>query len=65
MRKDRQLVAKAVLEGQLSADHLTMKEIREIEFQVNNLIMEKHMETLQLAGKTVFWDIDGTTGELN
>jgi len=65
MRKDRQLVAKAVLEGQLSADHLTMKEIREIEFRVNNLIMEKHMEALQLAGKTVFWDIDGTTGELN
>lgn len=65
MRKDRQLVAKAVLEGQLSADHLTMKEIREIEFQVNNLIMEKQMEALQLAGKTVFWDIDGTTGELN
>jgi len=65
MRKDRILVVKAVLEGQLSADYLTEKELKEVEYRVHNLIMEKQMEELQAAGKTVFWDIGGTTGEIN
>ena len=65
MKRNRVMIVQAVLEGKLSADHLTHKEIEEIRITVENMVMEKTMEELQAAGKTVFWDIDGTTGDIN
>lgn len=62
MRKNRRMVVQAVLDGQISASELTLKEIEEIRVAVETAIMEKKMAQLQLDGKCVFWD---TEGELN
>ena len=44
MSPDRQMVATAVLEGKLGAEHLTWEEVNEIEVTVYELIMEKSLD---------------------
>ena len=44
MNPFRQMVAQAVLEGQISEQHLTLKEIEELEQQALEAAMEKEME---------------------
>ena len=65
MKRNRVMIVQAVLEGILDECHLTHKEIEEIRITVENMVMEKTMEELQAAGKTVFWDIDGQPGDIN
>lgn len=54
MTEERALVAQAVLEGKLSADHLTMDELDEIQWRVADLVFERELEKAQAAGKAVF-----------
>ena len=61
MNEDRILVAQAVFEGKLSADHLTMAEIDEIQCRVIELVMEKELEKALAAGKAVFEGVEGDT----
>ena len=55
----REMVIRAVLDGQLSADYLTLDEVREVEELAFDLAMEKQLEEAMLAGKAVFWGLDG------
>ena len=55
----REMVIRAVLDGQLSADYLTIDEVREVEELAFDLAMEKQLEEAMLAGKAVFWGLDG------
>ena len=55
----REMVIRAVLDGQLSADYLTLDEVREVEELAFDLAMEKQLEEALLAGKAVFWGLDG------
>ena len=55
----REMVIQAVLAGDLSADYLTLEEVKEVEELVFDLVMEKQLEEALLAGKAVFWGLDG------
>jgi len=44
MTEERQLVMAAVLEGKLSAEHVTMEELSELEELVWGLIAEQQLE---------------------
>ena len=55
----REMVIQAVLAGDLSADYLTLEEVKEVEELVFDLAMEKQLEDALLAGKAVFWGLDG------
>jgi hypothetical protein len=55
----REMVIRAVLDGQLSADYLTLDEVQEVEELAFDLAMEKQLEEAMLAGKAVFWGLDG------
>ena len=55
----REMVIQAVLAGDLSADYLTLQEVKEVEELVFDLAMEKQLEEALLAGKAVFWGLDG------
>lgn len=55
----REMVIQAVLEGKLSADYLTLSEVQEVEECAFDLAMEKQLEEALLAGKAVFWGLDG------
>ena len=55
----REMVIQAVLAGDLSADYLTLSEVKEVEELVFDLAMEKQLEEAMLAGKAVFWGLDG------
>ena len=55
----REMVIQAVLAGDLSADYLTLSEVKEVEELVFDLAMEKQLEEALLAGKAVFWGLDG------
>ena len=55
----REMVIQAVLAGDLSADYLTLQEVKEVEELVFDLAMEKQLEDALLAGKAVFWGLDG------
>lgn len=55
----REMVIQAVLAGDLSADYLTLEEVKEVEELVFDLAMEKQLEEALLAGKAVFWGLDG------
>ena len=55
----REMVIQAVLAGDLSADYLTLQEVKEVEELVFDLAMEKQLEEAMLAGKAVFWGLDG------
>ena len=55
----REMVIQAVLAGDLSADYLTLDEVKEVEELVFDLAVEKQLEEAMLAGKAVFWGLDG------
>ena len=55
----REMVIQAVLAGDLSADYLTLQEVKEVEELAFDLAMEKQLEEALLAGKAVFWGLDG------
>ena len=55
----REMVIQAVLAGDLSADYLTLSEVKEVEELVFDLAMEKQLEEALIAGKAVFWGLDG------
>lgn len=55
----REMVIQAVLEGQLSADYLTIDEVQEVEMLAFDAAMEQQLEEALLAGKAVFWGLDG------
>ena len=55
----REMVIQAVLEGQLSADYLTMDEVQEVEILAFDAAMEQQLEEALLAGKAVFWGLGG------
>lgn len=57
--ESREMVIQAVLAGDLSADYLTLQEVKEVEELVFDLAMEKQLEEALLAGKAVFWGLDG------
>lgn len=57
--EDREMVIRAVIDGELSSDYLTMQEVKEVEELVFELAMEKQLEEAMLAGKAVFWGLDG------
>ena len=56
MKRNREMIVHAVLEGKLGAEHLTKKELDEIQETVVNAAMEKLMEQLLAQGKWVMWD---------
>ena len=55
----REMVIQAVLAGNLSSDYLTLSEVKEVEELVFDLAMEKQLEDALIAGKAVFWGLDG------
>jgi hypothetical protein len=63
MNEERQAVVKAVLDGVMSADALTMDELVYIENLVNELIGEKILQKSLDEGKIVFIGVEN--GVLN
>ena len=61
MNPFRQMVAQAVLEGQISEQQLTQKEIEELEQQALEAAMEKEMDAAVERGCSVFDGIEGET----
>lgn len=57
--EEREMVIQAVLAGDLSADYLTLSEVKEVEELVFDLAVEKQLEEALVAGKAVFWGLDG------
>jgi uncharacterized protein Smg (DUF494 family) len=55
----REMVVQAVLAGELDADYLTLDEVKEVELLAFDLAMERQLEDAILAGKAVFWGLDG------
>jgi hypothetical protein len=57
MKKDRQLIAQAVLEGKLSANHLTQAEAEELRVNAELAIMQKLIDDRQIHGDAwTLWD---------
>jgi hypothetical protein len=63
MKKDRQEIVIAVLNGSLSPDYITIDELNEIESRVHAIIMDREIEKAFAQGKNVFNGIDN--GVLN
>ena len=59
MTEERQMVAMAVLNGDLGAEYLTEKEVDEIQQRVMDLVMEKELLNAQARGKSVFLGLSG------
>ena len=55
----REMVIRAVLDGELSSDYLTLSEVKEVEELAFDLAMEKRLEQAMEEGKAVFWGLDG------
>jgi uncharacterized protein Smg (DUF494 family) len=55
----REMIVQAVLAGELNVDYLTMEEVQAVELLVFDAAMEKELELALLAGKAVFWGLDG------
>ncbi len=59
MTPERQMIAWAVLQGELSEDHLTLDEVEEIQLRVQEAVMDRKMVDLHTAGThSVFWGCD-------
>jgi hypothetical protein len=56
VKRNREMIVHAVLEGKLSAEHLTAKELDEIQETVVHSVIEKMMIELESQGKWVLWD---------
>lgn len=57
--EEREMVIQAVLAGELDAEYLTLDEVKEVELLAFDAAMEKQLEDALLAGKAVFWGLDG------
>ena len=57
--EEREMILQAVLAGELDADYLTVAEVEDLELLVFDAAMEKQLEEAMLAGKAVFWGLDG------
>ena len=57
--ESREMVIQAVLAGDLDAEYLTLDEVKEVELLAFDAAMEQQLEDALLAGKAVFWGLDG------
>jgi hypothetical protein len=57
--ESREMIIQAVLAGDLDAEYLTMDEVKEVELLAFDAAMECQLEEALLAGKAVFWGLDG------
>jgi len=57
--EEREMIVQAVLAGELDADYLTMEEVEAVELLAFDAAMERQLEEALLAGKAVFWGLDG------
>lgn len=57
--ESREMVIQAVLDGDLDAEYLTIDEVKEVEMLAFDVAMERQLEEAMLAGKAVFWGLDG------
>jgi uncharacterized protein Smg (DUF494 family) len=57
--ESREMVIQAVLAGDLDAEYLTIDEVKEVEMLAFDAAMERQLEEALLAGKAVFWGLDG------
>jgi hypothetical protein len=57
--EEREMIVQAVLAGDLDADYLTMEEVRVVEVLAFDAAMEQQLGEALLAGKAVFWGLDG------
>ena len=57
--EERKMIVQAVLTGDLAADYLTVAEVEDLELLVFDAAVEKQLEEALLAGKAVFWGLDG------
>lgn len=57
--EEREMVIQAVLAGDLDAEYLTLDEVKEVELLAFDLAMEQQLEEALIAGKAVFWGLDG------
>jgi uncharacterized protein Smg (DUF494 family) len=57
--ESREMIIQAVLAGDLDAEYLTMDEVKEVEMLAFDAAMERQLEEALLAGKAVFWGLDG------
>ena len=55
----REMIVQAVLAGELAADYLTIKEVEAVELLAFDAAMEQQLAEAMLAGKSVFWGLDG------
>jgi len=55
----REMIVQAVLAGELEADYLTMEEVEAVELLAFDAAMEQQLADAMLAGKAVFWGLDG------
>ena len=55
----REMIVQAVLAGELAADYLTVEEVQDLEVLIFDAAMEKQLEEAMIAGKAVFWGLDG------
>jgi hypothetical protein len=57
--EEREMIVQAVLAGDLEADYLTIEEVEAVELLVFDAAMEQQLEEALIAGKAVFWGLDG------
>jgi uncharacterized protein Smg (DUF494 family) len=57
--EEREMIVQAVLAGELDADYLTVEEVETVELLAFDAAMEQQLEEAMLAGKAVFWGLDG------
>ena len=57
--EEREMIVQAVLAGELDADYLTVSEVKDLEVMIFDAAMEKQLEEALVAGKAVFWGLDG------
>ena len=57
--EEREMLVQAVLAGELAADYLTIEEVKTVELLAFDAAMEQQLADAMLAGKAVFWGLDG------
>jgi uncharacterized protein Smg (DUF494 family) len=57
--EEREMIVQAVLAGELDSDYLTVDEVKDLEVLIFDVAMEKQLEEAMVAGKAVFWGLDG------
>ena len=59
MNVDRELVAQAVLAGQIGPEHLTYDEVEELEWRACDAAMNRAMDEAEARGLFVFGGFEG------